>query len=138
MSLPRIVGTFGVVMDPDIRFAESGKCILKLRLKANKRVKDHNGNSTDGPVPLFIDATAFGQMAERAADSIVKGDTVTVEGTLQQEEWADKETGEKRMKVSILIDEIGMSMRWNKVSTDRESVPAAAPSESNDSFEPPF
>lgn len=140
-GLPRIVGTFGVVMDPGVRFSQSGNCILNLRLIAKKRVRDSNGNWSDGPTPLFIDCTVFGKQAEHLADSIAKGDTVMVEGTLEQQEWDDKETGEKRSKVCIIADEVAVSTQWGPAKTSRvleESGSASKASSSDDSDEPPF
>jgi single-strand DNA-binding protein len=137
-GLPRITGTFGVVADPGVRFSQSGNCILNLRLIAKKRVRDSNGNWSDGPTPLFIDCTAFGKQAEHLADSIAKGDTVILEGTLEQQEWDDKETGEKRSKVCIIADEIGVSTQWGPAKSARvleESGPSKAAA---DSDEPPF
>lgn len=119
MSLPRITGSFGVVTEPSVKFSEKGNCILNLRLLAKKRVRDSNGNWTDGPVPLFIDCTVFGKQAEHLADSISKGDTVILEGTLDPQEWDDKETGEKRSKLAIIADEIGVSTQWGPAKTQR-------------------
>lgn len=120
-GLPRINGEFGVVKDPEMRFAQSGNAILSLRLKANKRVRDSNGNWNDGPTPLFIDCTVFGKMAEHLVESIEKGDSVIVDGVLEQQEWDDKTTGEKRSKVSIVADEIGVSVRWNPAKPQKEA-----------------
>jgi single-strand DNA-binding protein len=127
-------------MEPTIRFAQSGSCVLTLRLKANKRVRDSNGEWTDGPTPLFIDATCFGKLAENAAESILKGDTVVIDGVLEQQEWADKETGEKRVKVAVIIEEIGLSTRWGKVIShkmqDEGYIPVASAAPQTD--EAPF
>jgi len=119
MTLPRITGAFGVVSDPEIRFTDSGNSVTKLRLVANKRVRDSNGTWTDGPTPLFIDAVAFGKIGEHLCDSVAKGDQVVVDGALEQQEWADKETGEKRTKVQIVIDEVGVSTRWGTAKSER-------------------
>jgi single-strand DNA-binding protein len=118
MPLPRVNGEFGVVMEPTLRFATSGTCVLTLRLKAAKRVRDSNGNWSDGPTPLFIDGTLFGKLAENTAESVKKGSTVVVEGELEQQEWADRETGEKRSKVVVIIDKIGISTRWSTLTTN--------------------
>lgn len=136
-GLPDVMGTFGVVADPGVRFSQGGNCILNLRLIAKKRVRDTNGNWTDGPTPLFIDCTVFGKQAEHLADSIAKGDTVILKGTLEQQEWDDKETGEKRSKVCIIADEIGVSVQWGPAKSGRV-LEDSAPSKGPDSDEPPF
>ena len=119
MTLPRINGAFGVVADPEVRFSPAGLCILNLRLVAKKRVSDGKGGWTDGPTPLFIDATVFGKVAEHLTDSIVKGDQVVLDGALEQQEWEAKDTGEKRTKVCIIVDEIGVSTRFSPAKSGR-------------------
>lgn len=118
MPLPTIHGEFGVVSDPEIRFTQAGSCVLALRLIAKKRVRDSNGEWTDGPTPLFIDCTIFGKVAENTAESVKKGSSVVISGVLEQQEWEDKTTGEKRSKVAIIADEVGVSTRWKKVVED--------------------
>lgn len=112
MPLPRINGEFGVYKDPELRFSQSGKAVIKVPCIAKKRVRDSNGEWMDGD-PLFIDVTAFGKIAENAAESIVKGSTIWVDGTLEQQHWDDKETGEKRSKFAVIADGIGMSLKWD-------------------------
>jgi single-strand DNA-binding protein len=137
-GLPRVCGTFGVVMDPAVRFSEKGNCILSLRLIAKKRVRDSNGNWTDGPTPLFIDCTVFGKQAEHLADSVAKGDSVILEGTLEQQEWDDRETGEKRSKVCIIADEIGVSTQWGPAKSARVLEESGVGGDAAGSDEPPF
>lgn len=139
MSLPRITGAFGVCKEPEVRFSEKGNCILSLRLVAKKRVRDSNGVWSDGPVPLFIDCTVFGKQAEHLADSIALGDSVIVDGTLEQQEWEDRTTGEKRSKVCIIADEVGVSTQFGAAKTARvmeQSGVAAAVAPADDT--PPF
>ena len=139
MTLPRINGAFGIVKEPEVRFSQSGNCVLNLRGKANKRVRDSNGAWSDGPTPLFIDITVFGKIAENLADSISKGDTVMVDGVLEQQEWDDKTTGEKRSKVVIIADEVGVSTRWGTAKSQRmmEESGESAPQAPQDDA-PPF
>jgi len=130
MTLPRVNGSFGVVADPEVRFSASGAAVLSLRLVAKKRVRDSNGNWTDGPTPLFIDAAAFGKTAENLAESIMKGDNVVISGSLEAQEWTTPD-GERRSKVAIVIDEVGVSTQWAPAKSARvlEMVPAAPQSE---------
>jgi single-strand DNA-binding protein len=126
MGLPSIHGEFGVCMDPEIRFSQAGKCWMTLRLVSKKRERDSNGVWQDGTA-LFIDAVVFN--ADNLADSISKGDQIVIDGTLEQQEWNDKETGEKRSKVRIVVENVGVSTRWNKVEVIRTE--RAAKSDSN-------
>lgn len=145
MPLPKVSGEFGIVKDPEIRFTEAGKCWLKVRGVAKKRVRDSNGVWADGD-PLFIDIVVFGKPAEHLGDSIKKGDSITVEGSLEQNEWDDKETGQKRQSMQIVADMVGVSTRWGVAKSQKvleesgEMAPMAqgAPSQDDPWGEPPF
>ena len=138
VGLPAIHGVFGVVADPEIRFFDSGNCVVNLRLVAKKRVRDSNGQWSDGPVPLFIDCSVFGKQAEHLTDSVAKGDTITVEGYLEQQEWTDKDSGEKRTKVNIVAEEVGVSVKWGPAKTGRVLEGQFGGQSAPKSEEPPF
>jgi single-strand DNA-binding protein len=79
---------------------------------------------TDGPVRYFK-ATAYGVLAGHAADSLRKGDRVTIQGhDLTAETWLNKD-GEARAKVAIRVTDIGASLRFDTLTTGR-TVRAAA------------
>jgi single-strand DNA-binding protein len=145
MGLPRINGEFGVYKDPELRFSQSGKAVIKIACIAKKRVRDSNGEWTDGD-PCFLDVTAFGKIAENAAESIVKGATITVDGVLEQQHWDDKETGEKRSKYAVVADSVSMSLKWNgydtrdddRASSNTASAAAALGGTEVQTDEPPF
>lgn len=132
MTMPRVNGAFGVVAEPTLRFTNDGKPILNLRLKANKRVRDGKGGWDDGPVPLFIDCTVFGTLAANLAESVKIGDNVVVDGTLEQQEWTDRESGAKRSKLNIIADEVGVSARWSSVTANPTNRSGAAPGPATD------
>lgn len=134
MGLPRIAGEFGVYADPEIRFSQKGLAVATVKCVSKKRVRDANGTWTDGD-PLFIDITVFGTLAENVVETVTKGATVIVDGTLEQQHWEDKESGEKRSKFVIIADSIGVSTRWSAWERkDTEVKAAAAPQEET----PPF
>ena len=108
--LPYVNGEFGVVADPDIKINDKGNAWVKVRGVAKERVRDSNGAWTDGKT-CFIDIWVSGKQAEHLADSVTKGDTITVTGRLEFSEWADKE-GVKRTSYRILADNVGVSVRF--------------------------
>jgi single-strand DNA-binding protein len=120
MALPTVHGEFVLVKDPDIRFSNSGKPWAILRGVAKDRVRDANGNWTDGD-PLFIDIIVA-QQSENLYESVCKGDTVTVVGRLKSREF--EHNGEKRTGYTISADQLGVSLRWGPARTAKaiESV----------------
>lgn len=117
MSLPRVNGQFGIVADPDVKFSDAGKCWVKLRCVAKKRIRDKDGQWTDGD-PTFIDVVCFGKPAEHLVDSVAKGDTILVTGDLEQQNWKDKD-GNDRSGFRIVADEIGVSTVFGPAKSKR-------------------
>jgi single-strand DNA-binding protein len=140
MMLPVINGEFGVVSDPEIRFAQSGKAWVSMRVVAKDRVRDSNGEWSDGE-PMFLNAVVFGKQAENITESILKGDTVVISGKLRPNKWTDKD-GVEHNDVQIGVDEIGVSVRWNPAKSNRmlesSGVSAASAPAEPQSDEAPF
>jgi single-strand DNA-binding protein len=111
MSLPTISGTARLTGEPELRFAPSGTAVCKFNLAFNSRRKDEAGNWVDGDT-FFVNAVAFKQLAENAAESLTKGTEVVVTGRLKTEQWQDKQTGDKRSAPSLLVDSIGPSIAF--------------------------
>lgn len=120
--LPVITGEFGVVKDPDIKFTESGTMWMKIRGAAKDRIRGQNGEFTDGP-PLYIDIIVGnggqGNKATHLAESVLKGDTITVIGKLKLREYEYQ--GEKRQEYQIDADTVGVSTRYGTAKTTRAS-----------------
>ena len=74
----RITIDGNLTADPDFGVSNAGTSWARLRVASHDRVK-RNGEwvSTD---PEFFNVTLFGREAENAADQLMKGDRVTVEG----------------------------------------------------------
>lgn len=117
MALSQIAGEYGIVAEPDFRLSEKGNAWMKLRGKAQDRVRDANGNWGDGD-PCFVNIMVSGKPAEHLFESVAKGDSVIVVGKLKQREWNDKE-GNKHTDTYIDADSIGVSVRWNPAKTPR-------------------
>lgn len=139
----KLVGN--LTRDPEVRYAQSGMAIAKFGLAYNKRKFNKADNDWEEEVHFF-DVTCFNTLAENVGESLRKGDRVIVSGSLEQDTWEDKETGDKRSKVAVVADEIAPSLRWASVKITRNerktddkparSQRAAAPSDSNMDDEP--
>lgn len=120
MSLPNLSGVGRLIEDPELRFAPSGTAVCKMRLAFNSRKKQDDGTWADDK-SFFVDATAFGQMAENCAESFTRATDVWVSGRLVTDKWEDRQTGEKRSKPSLLIDDIGPSVRFATATVNKAS-----------------
>ena len=54
----------------------------------------------------------MGTAAENLAESVDNGDRVLLHGHLETETWTDRETGEKRTREVINVEELGLSLTW--------------------------
>ena len=55
----------------------------------------------------FADCVAFGKQAEVIAEHLRKGKQIIVNGQLMQSRWEDKETGQKRSKLEVRLNNFG-------------------------------
>lgn len=128
--LPIVTGEFGVVKDPDVKFNDNGSMWMKIRGAAKDRIRGQNGEWTDGP-PLYIDILVGnggqGSKATHLAESVLKGDTITVIGKLKLREYEYQ--GEKRQEYQIEAETVGVSTRYGTAKSERVAGNASDPVE---------
>lgn len=89
--------------NPEVRYLPSGMQVTSFTVAVNRNFKDKSGNWQEET--YFFDVETFGELAQRLASAINKGDQVLIEGSLRQNKWEDKK-GEKRSKVKIVADRV--------------------------------
>lgn len=96
--LPKVTGLFRMTKDTEIFQTQSGTSITKMGLAASEKYGDKE-------TKLFIDAVAFGKTGEIISQYAgTKGTQILLTGKIQLEQWQDKNTGENRSKVSMVVD----------------------------------
>lgn len=86
--------------DPEVRYTQSGKQVTELRIAATATHKNQNGDWEDDGDPLWIAAPFWGEQHGHLADTLKKGDKVTVSGVLIQRGWDGKD-GQRRTGLEI-------------------------------------
>ena len=120
MSNPiTVVGT--VTRDPELKFINSGKAMIKFSVVTSKKKKNDDGSWEDTGT-TYWDITAWDVLAENAADSLAKGTQVVVLGTAESQEWNDKTTGEKKSKLGITAQHIALSLKKSR-SRNEQAAP---------------
>ena len=119
-----------VVRDPELRFAPSGVAVGSFRVVCSSRKKNDQDEWVDDKT-LWMDVTCFKQLAENCAESLRKGDLISVTGRLQTDEW-ESENGEKRSKPLLIADAVAVNLRFRTVKhgegqVQRSSAPASDP-----------
>lgn len=90
--------------DPESRTLASGAVVCDLRLAVNRAYSTKAGERREET--LFIDVTTWNALADACAKYLIKGRTVHVSGSLVEERWDDRATGEKRSKVKLVADDV--------------------------------
>lgn len=83
-----------LVDDPELRATQGGSTMCIGRIAIDDSYKDRSGEWQNRA--CFIGFTIWGKSAERFGREGVKGAQVFLHGSLQQDEWEDKKTGQKR------------------------------------------
>ena len=96
--------------DAEIRFSSSGKAIASLTIAVSDRKFSRDTQTWEDAGTWFARCTAFGDMAENAAE-LTKGTRVIAFGRIQQRDWEDRD-GNKRSSIEVLLDDIGPSLRY--------------------------
>lgn len=92
--------------DPDLRHTNSGTAVCELGIAVNSE------NRNDPP--FFGQVVTFGKTAEACGHYLAKGSMILVEGRLKNEEWEDRQTGQKRSKTRIYADNVQFIGRNDK------------------------
>lgn len=92
--------------DPEMRATQSGMVIAQLTLATADRQKDQSGNWTDKTE--WHNLVCFGRTAEIVRDYVKKGTQLFIEGKIQTRSWDDKESGQKKYRTEILVNELSL------------------------------
>jgi single-strand DNA-binding protein len=92
--------------DPEIRASQGGMTIASFTLATADRQKDQQGNWTDKTE--WHNLVAFGRTAEIVRDYVKKGTQLFIEGKIQTRSWDDKESGQKKYRTEILVNEMSL------------------------------
>ncbi len=103
-SVNRVTLLGNVGKDPEIRSTAGGTMVANLTLATSDRQKDAQGNWQDRTE--WHNLVAFTRTAEIVRDYVKKGSKLYIEGKITTRSWDDKESGQKRYKTEILVNEL--------------------------------
>ncbi len=102
------------------------RAVCELRVYFDRQVPDGNGGFVDRG-GFWADVAYWGDRGEQAARLLAKGMRVRVEGSMLQEHWQDKDSGEDRYKMAVVADHIDLDlMRLEAVTVRRRESAEAA------------
>ena len=112
MAGETIIAVVGnLTADPEIRTTGSGASVASFTIASTPRTWNRNTNQFEDGQALFMRCSAWRDMAEHCAQSLVKGMRVIAQGRLQQRSY-QAQNGSQRTVFELQVDEIGPSLRY--------------------------
>jgi single-strand DNA-binding protein len=90
--------------DPELRVTPKGTAICQFGLAVNRQYKDESGATRDETA--FIDIEAWGKQGELVSKYLQKGSPAFIEGRLRFDSWEDKQSGQKRNKLKVVLENV--------------------------------
>jgi single-strand DNA-binding protein len=125
-SFNKVILVGNLTRDPELRYTPKGLAIAKLGLAVNRVWKSETGESKEEVT--FVDIDAFGKQAETIGQYLKKGRPILIEGRLRLDQWDDKQTGQKRSRLGVVLENFQFLDSGNRGASSAEapSRPAAA------------
>jgi len=98
----KVILAGNLTRDPELRYTPKGMAIAKLGLAINRTWKNEAGETKEEAT--FVDVDAFGRTAEVIGQYLKKGRPILMEGRLRLDQWDDKQTGQKRSKLGVVLE----------------------------------
>lgn len=135
----KVILAGNLTRDPELRYTPKGTAIARLGVAINRTWTSESGEKKEETT--FVDVDAFGKQAEVIAQYFRKGRPILIEGRLRYDTWDDKQSGQKRSKLSVVLESFSFLDSGPRAAeggaappaTSRQAAPAAAAAES----EPP-
>jgi single-strand DNA-binding protein len=123
----KVILAGNLTRDPELRYTPKGTAIARLGLAVSRRWRTETGELKDETT--FVDVDAFGKAAETIAQYLKKGRSVLIEGRLRYDTWEDKQTGQKRSKLSVVLENFTFldSGRVEGAAPNADKPPAELP-----------
>jgi single-strand DNA-binding protein len=105
-SVNKVILLGNVGKDPEIRSTASGTMVANFTLATSDRFQDGQGNWQDRTE--WHNLVAFKRTAEIVRDYVKKGSKLYIEGKIQTRSWDDKESGAKRYRTEIIVNDLSL------------------------------
>jgi single-strand DNA-binding protein len=101
-SYNKVILMGNLTRDIELKFTPSNQPVATIGLAVNRKFKTKEGE--DREEVTFVDCEAWGRTAEVMKQYLVKGRPVFVEGRLKLDTWQDKESGQNRSKLKVVVE----------------------------------
>jgi single-strand DNA-binding protein len=118
-----IIGNLGA--DPEMRYTPSGRPVTQFNVAVNQSTKNQQTGDWIEATDWFR-VSVWGDRAERAAESLRKGNRVFVEGRFRTREFEGRD-GQKRTSLEITADSLVNLERRSREGDEGSFAPADRP-----------
>ncbi len=122
-SYNKVVLVGRLTRDPELRHTNTGRAVAGLGLATSRAWRTDQGELKEETT--FVDIEAWGKQAETIARYLRKGRPVLVEGRLQTDQWEDRNTGQKRSRLKVVLD--NFSFLDSRPQQEGHGAPPASP-----------
>lgn len=91
-----------VTRDVELRYTPKGTAVADIGLAINREWKTDSGDKKEEVT--FVEVTAWARLAEVAKEFLRVGSPVFFSGRLQMESWVDKQSQQKRSKLTVVAE----------------------------------
>lgn len=110
---PTIQFTGNLTADPELRYTQSGQPVCNFTVAVTPRTHNKQSNTwTDGETSFFR-CSLWGTHGENAAETLMKGMGVYVQGRFTQRTYQDK-NGAERISLDVAVGEVGPTLRFQQ------------------------
>ena len=98
----RVILAGNLTRDPELKYTPKGSAVARIGMAINRTWKSETGEQREEVT--FVDVEAWGRQAEVISQYVKKGRPLLVEGRLKLDQWDDKQSGQKRSKLGVILE----------------------------------
>jgi len=102
MNLNKALFVGNLTANPELIYTPKGTPVVNASLAVNEFYTAEDGERQQ--ITTFIDVKVWGPSAENFAKLAKKGQEILIDGSIRQDTWEDKESGQKRSKLYVRAD----------------------------------
>ena len=124
-SFNKVILAGNLTRDPELKYLPKGTALCRFSLAINRSYKTDTGETKEEVT--FVEVESFGRQAEVIAQYLRKGRALLVEGRLRQDSWEDKQTGQKRTALRVVLEGFSFIDSRGPEANAAGTAPAAPP-----------
>jgi len=118
MEYNKVLISGNLTEDVKLSYLPNQTSVATFDVAANRTWRNKDGEKQQEV--CFIQCVAFGKLGDNINQYFGKGKPIFLEGTLKQDTWKDKDTGQKKSKHKVLVQSFQFIPTGEKRQTETE------------------